>query len=178
MFSFVVKDSSADIDIVVTRSLLALSGLASLMYHTDQYYFVNVISAILLFGAAVFVKILITRFNINKLLLLGAAALLLFASTHSFLFALILVLYSFLVRYFYKIPVIDVTTEGIFIKKALSSPHYEWSELTNVVYKDNLLTIDFQNNNLLQLSIDTDQTSVDETLFNNFCARQINPLSE
>ena len=48
----------------------------------------------------------------------------------------------------------------------------EWAELTNVIKKHDLLTLDFKNNKLLQvLLIDAD--NIDETGFNKFCNEQL-----
>ena len=48
---------------------------------------------------------------------------------------------------------------------------YRWTELSNVVIKDNLLTIDFKNNKLIQEEIITGE--VDETEFNSFVKKQL-----
>ena len=48
----------------------------------------------------------------------------------------------------------------------------EWIELSNVVLKDRLLTIDLKSNKLFQHEIINNDT--DETEFNNFCKEQLN----
>ena len=48
----------------------------------------------------------------------------------------------------------------------------EWNELTNVIKKYDLLTIDFKNNKLLQVQvINTDL--IDDSQFNEFCRQQL-----
>ncbi len=47
--------------------------------------------------------------------------------------------------------------------------HYQWDELSNVVLKDGLLTLDFKNNKLLQKEIDSQTTPQLEKEFNEFC---------
>ena len=42
---------------------------------------------------------------------------------------------------------------------------YQWSEMSNVVLKDNILTMDFKNNKVIQAEIDN---QVDEKAFNSF----------
>jgi len=46
---------------------------------------------------------------------------------------------------------------------------YKWNELSNVVLKDNLLTLDFKNNKILQKEIEPHLSNVDEESFNEFC---------
>ena len=48
-----------------------------------------------------------------------------------------------------------------------------WAEVSNVVIKDGLLTIDQKNNNLYQKEIDGDVTPEIEAEFNAFCKEQI-----
>lgn len=49
-----------------------------------------------------------------------------------------------------------------------------WSEVSNIIIKDGLLTIDYKNNKLIQQLIDESNTQIDETEFNNFCKEQLN----
>ena len=49
----------------------------------------------------------------------------------------------------------------------------DWQDLSNVVLKDRLLTIDFKNNKLLQQDIDAKSYDVNEKDFNEFCKGQI-----
>lgn len=48
---------------------------------------------------------------------------------------------------------------------------YKWNELSNVVLKDNILTLDFKNNKLLQAEIATQ--NINEHVFNTFAIEQI-----
>lgn len=52
--------------------------------------------------------------------------------------------------------------------------HYQWSELANVVLKDNLLTIDFKNNKLVQKETDGSISAREEEEFNDFCRKWLN----
>lgn len=51
--------------------------------------------------------------------------------------------------------------------------HYQWSELSNVVLKDGLITLDFKNNKLVQREIDAQTTPQLENDFNEFCRSMI-----
>ena len=49
----------------------------------------------------------------------------------------------------------------------------KWEDLNNVVLKDDLLTIDFKNNKLLQHIIFNEEDEVDEKEFNDFCKSKL-----
>lgn len=49
-----------------------------------------------------------------------------------------------------------------------------WDELSNVILKDQLLTIDFKNNKIIQQLIEARHTSINEKEFNDFCREQLN----
>ena len=48
----------------------------------------------------------------------------------------------------------------------------EWNELTNLVLKDGLITIDFKNNKIIQQTILN--PDINEQEFNDFCRKQLN----
>ena len=51
----------------------------------------------------------------------------------------------------------------------LPKKYYYWSNITNVVLKDGILTIDFKNNKLIQKEIETQTSVKEEQEFNEFC---------
>ena len=171
MYTFSIKDNSPDINVAVTRSLLALAAVASLLYRNNQFYFINIAAAVTLIIAAVFINRLLKKLQFNTSLLLGIAAIILFIATRSVPFAAILMLYGLLVKKIYKNPLVIVNTKGISITKMLGNTIHEWSEFNNIILKDNLLTLDFKNNKLLQLNIiEKSENRVDENSFNIFCS--------
>ena len=146
--------------------MLLLSALAALVYRTNQYYFLNFGAATLLFLAAAFIHTLLVRFKVHKMLLVAVSAVLLFTATRSFSFALILLVYGYLVKFLNRPSTIIVSEEGIRVKKLLSNSRYRWEEFSNIILKDNLLTIDFKNNKLIQVTIDETQARIEEVGFN------------
>ena len=63
-----------------------------------------------------------------------------------------------------------IQENGIFGRKI------NWSDLNRVVIKDDLLTIDFKNNKLLQCYVDDEddeEYEVEEDEFNTYCENQI-----
>lgn len=51
---------------------------------------------------------------------------------------------------------------------------FDWSELSNIIFKDGLLTIDLKNNRIIQQYVDESKTMVDEKEFNEFCKVRLN----
>lgn len=173
MYTLTIKDNGPDLDIVITRAMLALSAIAAIVYRTDDYYFLNLTAAILLVIAAVFIRFLLEKFRIKKFILLLAAAIVLFIATRSFSFAIILLVYGYLVKFLTQKPLVSVSTEGIKLTKLFNTTLHKWADFSNVILKDGLLTLDFQNNKLLQVNIDAGAKPVDELAFNNFCRMQL-----
>ena len=50
---------------------------------------------------------------------------------------------------------------------------YMWNDVSNVVLKEGILTIDLKNNKLIQKEIDADISEADEQDFNDFCRHQL-----
>ena len=50
----------------------------------------------------------------------------------------------------------------------------DWQDLSNLIIKDGLLTIDFKNNKIIQQQIADISSTIDEKEFNDFCRRQLN----
>jgi len=55
-----------------------------------------------------------------------------------------------------------------FLKKTI-----RWNQLNNLILKDGLLSIDFKNNKLIQLTIDESKNVINEQEFNDFCRQQL-----
>jgi len=172
MFSIPLKNNSREIDIVITRSLLALAGIAALVYRTGNYFIINLVAGIMLLAAAFMVDYLVNKMKVKKMLLLAIAAALLFISTHSFGFALVLLLVGIMSSLLDKKPLITVDATGVSIQRALGLKNYPWDQFNNIILKDNLLTLDFKNNQLLQLEPD-DTATINEQSFNDFCTKYL-----
>ena len=57
----------------------------------------------------------------------------------------------------------------------LLKKRYRWSDFTNIVLKDGILTLDFANNKILQREIEDDEEEddADEKEFNDYCQKQL-----
>lgn len=56
----------------------------------------------------------------------------------------------------------------------LPKKRYSWQDLTNVVLKDGILTVDFRNNKLFQKEIESHTSAKEEQEFNEFCLSRLN----
>jgi len=172
MFNFVLKENKTDIEIVITRILLAIAGIATLLYG-GTYYLINISTAVILLAISYFVNTISIRFKINRSIVLIISAIIIFIGTHSFIFTSILLCYAFLLRFLQKKPEIIITNDNVVIKKMFGDEVFVWSQFNNIILKDGLLTFDFADNKLLQLIVDEDETEVEEKLFNSFCREQL-----
>ncbi|MES2893814.1 MAG: hypothetical protein V4725_17470 [Bacteroidota bacterium] len=169
MYIFHIKNEGPQLDILVTRALLGLSAFACIFFGNLSYRFIDYLLAAILLLLAVGIRGLIFIYRINRVVVLVFAALLLFIGTGSVFFAAILLLYGILIKFFYPKNVVEVGEEGVLINKSFSNSVVPWSELNNLVLKDNLLTLDFNNNKLLQLSTLESQPPIAAEEFNGFC---------
>ena len=72
-----------------------------------------------------------------------------------------------------KLPVeIGFTNDGI-VFNTLFRRRYPWSDFNNIVLKDDLLTLDFKNNRLLQRETVDEDGDADEEEFNAYCRQRL-----
>lgn len=65
---------------------------------------------------------------------------------------------------------------GIVIN-SLPKKNYSWQDVSNVVLKDGILTIDLKNNKLIQKEIESSGTAAEEAEFNEFCRGRLNAVT-
>ena len=71
-----------------------------------------------------------------------------------------------------------------FDKRLISYPSFPrkkimWNEVSNLILKDNILTIDLKNNKLIQHTIkENENKDLDETAFNTFVQQQLNNITQ
>ncbi len=66
---------------------------------------------------------------------------------------------------------IRFTDDAIIIKGPISSKAYPWREIQHAILKDNLLTVEFISNRLIQVEI-VPNTNIDEATFNAFVIKK------
>ena len=168
-FIIPLKDNNQEIDAAVCRALLLLSFFVTFFYKSEANYVVTILVGLVLLTAAIFTKYIFFKLNIKKITLLGATAILLFAATYTFTFPLLLLLFGMLTNLLHKTPFITLDATEVRINKVLSNKGYSWQEFSNIVLKDNLLTIDFKNNTIFQVEIDSSAAGINEDALNSFC---------
>jgi hypothetical protein len=65
------------------------------------------------------------------------------------------------------------STEGVSLTRVFKTAIFPWTEMENVILKDNILTIDFKANKIIQVEIVETARMVDETEFSLFCKELI-----
>ena len=67
---------------------------------------------------------------------------------------------------------IGFTQEEI-VFNTLFKKHYDWTDMSNILIKDGLLTLDFKSNKVIQKEIEGDVSKAIEDEFNTFCKNQL-----
>lgn len=148
------------------------------------FFIVFVVASISLVVAGLFTKRILQRLPGHLNLLLLESGLMLCAAiyfwskgvslvafSHGVLAGVIVLFWIYLKRR-ENGEVIVVSETNITLPGLSGERIIEWNELTNVIKKHDLLTIDFKNNKLLQVQIVNDD--IDENEFNPFCREQLN----
>ena len=70
-------------------------------------------------------------------------------------------------------PIVSINERQV-IYPSFPKKKIDWQELSNLMIKDGLLTIDFKNNRIIQQQIADISSTIDEKEFNDFCRQQLN----
>jgi len=70
-------------------------------------------------------------------------------------------------------PIVSVSENQV-IYPSFPRKKIDWQELSNLIIKDGLLTIDFKNNRIIQQQVADISSTIDEKEFNDFCRQQLN----
>ena len=70
-------------------------------------------------------------------------------------------------------PIVTINESQV-IYPSFPKKKIDWQELSNLIIKDGLLTIDFKNNRIIQQYIADISSAIDEKEFNDFCRQQLN----
>ncbi len=91
---------------------------------------------------------------------------------NNLLIALLYIVASFIERQLKLPQEIGFDKEEIVIN-SFPPKHYQWQEINNIVLKDNMVTVDFKNNKILQKETESDVSSETEKEFNAFCQERL-----
>ena len=82
-------------------------------------------------------------------------------------------LFAILNLYASRTPVVSITESNI-TYPSFPKKKFGWPQLSNVVLKDSLLTIDLKDNRIIQQLLAETSPAIDEKEFNEFCHQQLN----
>lgn len=112
-------------------------------------------------------------FHFSKWLILIIAALLFILTFHNFLALPVIVVFGLILKVLSLNAMITVNDSGITIKKLNQPHHYSWEVFSNVIARDGILTLDFNNNKILQILIKEFNSAEKEFDFNEYCKRKL-----
>ncbi len=90
---------------------------------------------------------------------------------HSYILMIVLIIMGFLYRFSLQQFKFVFTSEKV-MKLNFPKKEFDWNSFSNVILKDNILTLDFKNNKLIQAEIEKAQ-NVNETEFNQFAQSKL-----
>ena len=93
---------------------------------------------------------------------------------HNYILMIALIFMGFLYRFSLE-KIKFVFTSKRVLKTNFPKKEFNWNVFSNVILRDNILTLDFKNNRLIQSEIEL-QESVNETEFNEFAQSKINTV--
>ena len=70
-------------------------------------------------------------------------------------------------------PIVSINESEV-VYPSFPKKKIDWQELSNLMIKDGLLTIDFKNNRIIQQQVADISSTIDEKEFNDFCRQQLN----
>lgn len=152
--------------------LLNLSVFIFLLFF-DQYRY-EAASAILLIGIYIFMRLyFIRKYNqgnyLDQVLIFVLAGC--WFGMQNYLMVLILVVLGVFYHLALQKLLFVFTVEKI-SKTNFPEKVYDWNMFNNVILKDNILTLDFKNNHLMQAEIEKSQ-DINENQFNSFARSQL-----
>ena len=190
MYKFLVKQKDRLKILPVLHLLVALIFIIDLSHVPENrikdwlFSAVYFIAFILLLVTAIFYKRILNTKSRHFLLLffesmlfLGGSVyfwskgLSLVAFSHAIL-AGVLVLFMIYLRRRESGDLIIVSMSNVILPGLTGQRIVEWSQLTNVIKRDDLLTLDFKNNRLMHVQI-INADDVPENEFNQFCRQQL-----
>ena len=172
-FEITLKTNRSEIETVTTRALLAVAAVASFVYAGEENYYVSIGLGIVLVVLSFYLKTFLNRFKVNRLLLLFIASVFTYITTGTIAFAAVLLVHGLFFELLKKKIWVQVDADVVTVHNIISNKVHNWISIQNLILKDDILTIDFNNDRLLQSEIIQTNPAVDETTFNKFCFEQL-----
>ena len=172
-FEITLKTNRSEIEIVTTRALLAVAAVASFVYAGQENYYISIALGIVLVLLSFYLKTFLNRFKVNRLLLLVIASVFTYITTDTIAFAAVLLVHGLFFELLKKKIWVQIDADAVTVHNIISNKVHIWTSIQNVILKDDILTIDFNNDRLLQSEIIQSKPAVDESIFNKFCFEQL-----
>ena len=155
--------------------LIIFFNLAIFVYllFSEKYFYDAAASFFLVAGYCLY-RFYVAK-KINKRFVLDEFSFFILAgcwvALHNYLIAFGCVFIALLYHFALQKPVFIVDNKSV---KKLNFPktEFSWNKFSNVLIRDNILTLDFKNNKLIQAEIEDDK-SISEPEFNTFAQQQI-----
>jgi hypothetical protein len=173
VYTFTIKNNKTDIEIALTRSMLAIAAVAAYVYKKEEQLYLSIAFSAFLLVLAIFTKYISTKIKAGKWIMLVLAAIILYFVTGRIFFPLVLLGYGIILRFLIVDPVITISEKEITVQRNYITSNYPWSDFNNVILKDGLLSLDFKNNKIKYFTI---PDPISEAEFNSFCSRFL-PIS-
>ena len=153
--------------------VLNLVGLLFITYLKDFKNWMPVIIAAIAVLAAF--SSFYFRSKNEKAILIGAFLLLSFAWILAgyWVVGVLNILFMILHTASLQKPIVSINERQV-IYPSFPKKIIDWQDLSNLIIKDGLLTIDFKNNKIIQQQIADISATIDEKEFNDFCRQQLN----
>jgi hypothetical protein len=179
-YDFILKDNNQKAYQRFTWFLFFLHIIPAVLFamNTDEYKVQLNLYILLVFYAALGIVYLIYRKHNKTLETISLILALLYANfwynnagiVAALVFAVIFLIMTLVKG---KSTTILFSDEGVHLTRVFKTAIFPWTEMDNVILKDNLLTIDFKTNKIIQVEIVENNRMVDETEFNLFCKEQM-----
>jgi hypothetical protein len=180
IYDFVVVLKNKNLGTIEKTSML-LVILMNIIFITVLYWNPNdgnawffLICTLLILAGAYFDKKKHKHIRYATLLIVGGIGLVSF-NMIPFFIGLLYILAGIMEKHFIAKKEFGFSTDGI-VENGVLGRKINWEELSNVIIKDQLLTIDFKDKKLIQMETDdeeNDEYEVDDNEFNTYCRNRL-----
>lgn len=168
MFQFVIRETGPAAELVVSRALMILAGLAILFLSGYPQPVIQYGLAILLLTGALFIQYLTGKMRLPLWSFLLVVAIALFVTGFSWFFSAIVLVIGLSAGLIRKPSKLTADEKGIYITRLFMHKFYPWTVFNNLVVKDGVITLDFKSNRVLQLDVEETGEAINEKAANDF----------
>ena len=175
-FQITLKNEKARVYILLSRVVVILHiiiFLALVIFSDNKVVKWTCIASLVLLVLIFILSRVIKRIEWQSgLHVLFLILMLTWINMHQYWMAAIPLVFDILFTIFVRRLLVIVSKDYILYPSVVAKK-IKWDMLNNVMIKDNLLTIDFKNNKLIQQPVDDFGYGINEKEFNEFCSQQL-----